>query len=120
MHKAIVVFALLRQVRLQSQNQEIKKVVEIFFAAFYFKDTPQLKGLCDYTIILQSIIENAIGIKLSSESSQAFFKSIGSISKELKFQEKMLSCAIHVDRSMAHAWTLCEFYVNRKLSNKGV
>lgn len=71
-------------------------------------------------MILQSISENAKGIKLSNESAQAFFKSIGSISKEVKFQEKILSYAIQIDGSMAHAWTPYEFYVNGKLSHKGV
>jgi hypothetical protein len=51
-------------------------------------------------MILQSISENAKGIKLSNES--VFFKSIGSIPKEVKFQEN-LSYAIQVDGSMAHA-----------------
>ena len=120
MHKAIIVFALFLSVSLQAQNQEIKKVVETFFEAFHAKDTVQLKGLCDETMILQSISENAKGIKLSNESPQAFFKSIGSISKEVKFQEKILSYAIQTDGSMAHAWTPYEFYVNGKLSHKGV
>ena len=120
MRKALIMFALFLSASLQAQNQEIKKVVETFFEAFHAKDTVQLKGLCDETMILQSISENAKGIKLSNESAQAFFKSIGSISKEVKFQEKILSYAIQVDGSMAHAWTPYEFYVNGKLSHKGV
>ena len=79
MYKAIIVVALFLSVSLQAQNQEIKKVVDTFFEAFHAKDTVQLKGLCDETMILQSISENAKGIKLSNESPKAFFKSIGSI-----------------------------------------
>ncbi|MFV8353791.1 nuclear transport factor 2 family protein [Flavobacterium sp. XS2P14] len=120
MRKVLIMLALFLSVSLQAQNQEIKKVVETFFEAFHAKDTIQLKGLCDETMILQSISENAKGIKLSNESAQAFFKSIGSISKEVKFQEKILSYAIQIDGSMAHAWTPYEFYVNGKLSHKGV
>ncbi|MFV8362388.1 nuclear transport factor 2 family protein [Flavobacterium sp. ZT3P35] len=120
MRKVLIMLALFLSVSLQAQNQEIKKVVETFFEAFHAKDTIQLKGLCDETLILQSISENAKGIKLSNESAQAFFKSIGSISKEVKFQEKILSYAIQIDGSMAHAWTPYEFYVNGKLSHKGV
>jgi ketosteroid isomerase-like protein len=120
MHKAIIVFALFLSVSLQAQNQEIKKVVETFFEAFHAKDTLKLQSFCDDKMILQSISENAKGTKLSNESSQAFFKSIGSIPTEVKFQEKILSYAIQVDGSMAHAWTPYEFYVNDKLSHKGV
>jgi hypothetical protein len=39
-------------------------------------------------MILQSISENAKGI-LSNERPQVFFKSIGSIPTEVKFQEKL-------------------------------
>ncbi|MFV8356922.1 nuclear transport factor 2 family protein [Flavobacterium sp. XS1P32] len=120
MRKVLIMLALFLSVSLQAQNQEIKKVVETFFEAFHAKDTVQLKGLCDETMILQSISENAKGIKLSNESPKAFFKSIGSIPIEVKFQEKILSYAIQVDGSMAHAWTPYEFYVNEKFSHKGV
>jgi ketosteroid isomerase-like protein len=104
----------------QAQNQEIQKVVENFFEAFHAKDTLKLQSLCDDTMILQSISENTKGTKLSNERPQAFFKSIASIPAELKFQEKILSYAIQVDGSMAHAWTPYEFYLNGKLSHKGV
>ena len=120
MRKALIMFALFLSASLQVQNQEIKKVVETFFEAFHAKDTLKLQSFCDDKMILQSISENAKGTKLSNESPQAFFKSIGSISKEVKFQEKILSYAIQIDGSMAHAWTPYEFYVNRKLSHKGV
>ena len=103
-----------------AQKQEIQKVIETFFEAFHAKDTLKLKSLCEDTMILQSISENAKGTKLSNEKPQVFFKSIASIPAELKFQEKIMSYAIQVNGSMAHAWTPYEFYVNDKLSHKGV
>lgn len=120
MRKILVVLAVFTSIGSQAQNQEIQKVVENFFEAFHAKDSLKLKALCDETMILQSILENEKGTKLSNENPKAFFKSIASIPAELKFQEKILSYAIQVDGSMAHAWTPYEFYVNGKLSHKGV
>jgi ketosteroid isomerase-like protein len=120
MRKIVVLIVLFTSAYSQAQNQEIQKVVEIFFEAFHAKDTLKLQSLCDETMILQSISENAKGTKLSNEKTQAFFKSIASIPTELKFQERIMSFSIQVDGSMAHAWTPYEFYLNGKLSHKGV
>ena len=120
MRKIVVLIVLFTSTYSQAQNQEIQKIVENFFEAFHAKDTLKLKALCDETMLLQSISENAKGTKLSNDSPQVFFKSIASIPTEVKFQEKILSYSIQVDGSMAHAWTPYEFYVNGKLSHKGV
>ena len=120
MRKIVVLIVLFFSANSQAQNQEIQKVVDTFFEAFHAKDTLKLQALCEDTMILQSISENAKGTKLSNEKPQVFFKSIASIPAELKFQEKILSYSIQVDGSMAHAWTPYEFYMNGKLSHKGV
>ena len=120
MRKFIIMIVLFSSSYSQAQNQEIQKVVETFFEAFHAKDTLKLQALCDETMILQTINENAKGSKLSNEKPDVFFKSIASIPAEVKFQEKILSYSIQVDGSMAHAWTPYEFYVNGKLSHKGV
>ena len=120
MRTIILLTLLLFSVYSQGQNQEIQKVIETFFEAFHVKDTVKLKTLCDDRMILQSIAENVKGTQLSNEKPQAFFKSIASIPAELNFQEKIMSYSIQVDGSMAHAWTPYEFYVNGKVSHKGV
>ncbi|TDD74705.1 Cif family virulence factor [Flavobacterium caseinilyticum] len=120
MRKILIVIVLFSSSYSQAQNQEIQKVIETFFEAFHAKDTLKLQTLCDETMILQSINENAKGTRLSNEKPEVFFKSIASIPAEIKFQEKILSYSIQVDGSMAHAWTPYEFYVNGKLSHKGV
>ena len=120
MRTIIVMIVLLITANAQAHNQEVQKVIETFFEAFHAKDTLRLKTLCDETMMSQSISENAKGTKLSNEKSQAFFKSIGSIPAEVKFQEKIMSYSIQVDGSMAHVWTPYEFYTNGKLSHKGV
>lgn len=120
MRKIVVLIVLFFSANSQAQNQEIQKVVDTFFEAFHAKDTLKLQALCEDTMILQSISENAKGTKLSNEKPQVFFKSIASIPAELKFQEKIMSYSIQVDGVMAHAWTPYEFYMNGKLSHKGV
>ncbi|MFV8370732.1 nuclear transport factor 2 family protein [Flavobacterium sp. LB2R40] len=120
MKKFLIILGLFISANSQAQHQEIQKVIETFFEAFHAKDTLKLHNLCDDQIILQSIADNAKGITLSNEKPQVFFKSIASIPVEIKFQEKILSYSIQVDGSMAHAWTPYEFYVNGKLSHKGV
>ncbi|MFV8270073.1 nuclear transport factor 2 family protein [Flavobacterium sp. GT2N3] len=120
MKKFLLIVALIISANSQAQKQEIQKVVETFFEAFHAKDTLKLKALCEDTMILQSIAENAKGATLSNEKPEVFFNSIASIPSELKIQEKILSYSIQVDGSMAHAWTPYEFYVNGKLSHKGV
>lgn len=103
-----------------AQNQEVQKKIETFFEAFHAKDTVKLKSICSDKIILQSIQENAKGGKLSDEAASEFYKSIASIPANFNFQEKILSYSIQVDGLMAHAWTPYEFYINDKLSHKGV
>ena len=103
-----------------AQKQEIQKVIETFFEAFHAKDTLKLKSICSDKLILQSISESPSGAKLSNEIAAAFYKSIASIPNEMKFQEKLLSFSIQIDGSMAHAWTPYEFYINEKLSHKGI
>jgi ketosteroid isomerase-like protein len=107
-------------ISVQSQNQEVQKAIEDFFVAFHAKDTVKLKSICSDKIILQSIQENTNEAKLSDESTSEFYKSIASIPENFNFQEKILSYSIQVDGSMAHAWTPYEFYINDKLSHKGV
>jgi hypothetical protein len=105
---------------IQAQNQEVQKTIETFFEAFHAKDTVKLKSICSDKIILQSIQENSKGAKLSEESASEFYKSIASIPANFNFQEKILSYSIQVDETMANAWTPYEFYINDKLSHKGV
>ena len=120
MRKIVVLLVLFTSVYSQAQNQEVQKVVETFFEAFHARDSLKLKALCDDTLILQSIAENSKGTKLSNENPKVFFKSIASIPAEVKFHEKILSYSIQIDGPMAHAWTPYEFYINKKLSHKGV
>jgi hypothetical protein len=120
MKKILLLFIVLFGISGYSQNQEIQKTIETFFEAFHAKDTVKLKSICSDKIILQSIQENSKGAKLSNEVASEFYKSIASIPANFNFKEKILSYSIQLDSTMAHAWTPYEFYINDKLSHKGV
>ena len=120
MKKIVFLLIMIFASSVHAQNQEVQKTIEDFFEAFHAKDTVKLKSICSDKIILQSIQENTKGGKLSDEVASEFYKSIASIPANFNFQEKILSYSIQVDGTMAHAWTPYEFYINDKLSHKGV
>lgn len=120
MGKFLVFMILFSTVYTRAQNQEVQKTIENFFVAFHAKDTVKLKSVCSDKMMLQSIMEGPKGSKLSDESSSEFYNSIATIPATFDFQEKILSYSIQVDGAMAHAWTPYEFYINGKLSHKGV
>ena len=120
MKSILLLFVILLGISGNAQNQDVQKTIEDFFVAFHAKDTVKLKTICSDKIILQSIQENAKGGKLSDELASEFYKSIASIPANFNFKEKILSCSIQVDGTMAHAWTPYEFYINDKFSHKGV
>jgi len=103
-----------------SQNEEVKQVVVTFFKGFHAKDSIKMKSVCADKMILQSISESSKGTQLKNDSAQDFFRSIATIPNTILFEEKLLDYSIQVDGAMAHVWTPYEFYVNNKLSHKGV
>jgi hypothetical protein len=120
MKKIVCLLFLLIAVTMQGQNNEVQKTIETFFEGFHARDTVKIKSVCSDKMILQSIAENSKGAKLTDESVKEFYISIATIPANFEFQEKILSYSIQVDGAMAHAWTPYEFYMNGKLSHKGV
>lgn len=99
--------------------KQIKQTLSIFFEGLQTADTLKMQSVCHKEMKLQSIMEqNSIGT-LSFETNEKFYKSIASIPKNLKIEERILDYNIQVDGSMAHVWTPYEFYVNGKLSHFG-
>lgn len=104
---------------ISAQEKEIKQSISIFFDGLQTADTLKIQTVCHKEMKLQSIMEkNAIG-NLSFESNEEFYKSIASIPKNLKIEERILDYKIQIDGSMAQVWTPYEFYVNEKLSHIG-
>lgn len=123
MKKILFAVLLLSALQANAQDfdkQEIRNTIETFFEGFHHRDTLLLHQVCADKLILQSIEENANGNKLTEEPQHFFYRSIASMPQTLKYNEQILGYAIQVDGSMGHAWTPYEFYINGKLSHKGV
>ena len=120
MKKIILLLLVFTAFSVNAQNSEVQKTIETFFEGFHAKDTAKLHSVCANKIILQSIAEGNKGARLTNESVKEFYLSIATIPKQAIFQEKILSYNIQVDGTMAHAWTAYEFYMDGKLSHRGV
>lgn len=104
----------------QAQKSEVQQTIQTFFEGFHAKDTLKIKSTCSEKLVLQSISESVKGNKFSEESPKEFYVSMATIPSEMQFEERILSYNIQIDGTMAHAWTPYEFYINGKLSHKGV
>ncbi len=107
-------------ITMNAQNTEVQKTIETFFEGFHARDTAKVHSVCADKIMLQSIAEGTKGTRLTKESVKEFYISIATMPKDMIFQEKILSYTIQVDGAMAQAWTPYEFYLDGKLSHKGV
>ena len=103
-----------------AQKKEVQKTIETFFEGFHKKDSLFMKKVCENNLILQTINEGEKGNELINETPKEFFISIATIPSDIKFEERILSYSIQIDGTMAHVWTPYEFYINGKLSHKGV
>lgn len=104
---------------ISAQEKEIKQSISVFFEGLQSADTLKIRSVCHKEMKLQSVMEkNAIGT-LSFETNSAFYKSIASIPKNLKIEERILDYKIQIDNSMAQVWTPYEFYIDGKLSHIG-
>jgi ketosteroid isomerase-like protein len=104
-----------------SDEIEVKNTIIKFFDAFHKQDSTAIKALVFEDVILQSIGKNREGVtQLKKEAFNGFLKSIVSIPKDQKFEEKLLDFKIRIDGDMANAWTPYEFWFNDTFSHCGV
>jgi hypothetical protein len=105
----------------QSETDNVKSKIIEFFDAFHKQDTVALKSIATDKVILQSISEDKDGkTVLKEDDFNQFVKSIASIPKDKKFEEKLLGFNIQVDGNMANAWTPYEFWYEGEFSHCGV
>ena len=120
MQRIVFVLLVVFSSSLYSQNEEVKDVIVTFFKGFHAKDSTIIKSVCAENMILQSIAESSKGSQIKNQNPQDFYRSIATIPSTMLFEERVLDYSIQVDGTMAHVWTPYEFYVNNKLSHKGV
>lgn len=120
MKKLLLIIALLPLNLLYAQEADIKKSIQTFFEGMHIADTLKIQSVCSADLVLHSVSENIKGAKLNKEGASWFYKLIASLPANTKIEERLLSYKIQFDGAMAHAWTPYEFYINGKLSHKGV
>ena len=124
MRAITIIFVLLMSITIHGQNSdelEVKNTIIQFFDAFHKQDSVAIKAIVAEGTMLQSIGKNKEDVtQLSTQEFDNFLKSIISIPKDQKFEEKLLDFKIQVDGPMANAWTPYEFWFNDKLSHCGV
>lgn len=102
-----------------AQEADVREAIHKFFIGLNTTDTLKIQAVCSKDMVLQSVEERPAGGMLSTENIEKFYKSIGSVPKTVKIEERILSHDVKVDGSLAHAWTPYEFYVNGKMSHSG-
>ena len=120
MKKIFLIIVLIFTIAVRAQKQDVKKTIKTFFVAFNNKDTAKIKSICANKMILQTIQENSTQAQLTNVDITDFLKSISAIGNDFKFNEQILSYSIQIDGTMAHVWAPYRFYINNKLSHKGV
>lgn len=120
MKKRLLLATLLWAQFIVAQESDIKKSIGIFFEGLQTADTIKMQSVCNKHLLLHTIYDNPSGNKFEVDDMSKFYKSIASIPKELKIEERLLGYKILIDGPLAHVWTPYEFYINGKLSHSGV
>ncbi len=103
------------------EKEAVKKVVETFFDGFHKQDSVIINSTVANKVVLQTTGRNKEGKTLfKNEKFKNFIKSITSIPDSIKFEEKLTSFSIQVDRTMANAWVGYEFWLNDNFSHCGI
>lgn len=98
-----------------------EQTVKDFFTAFHRQDTLALKQMTLKDLSLKTISLDKTGsYQINSSSRDQFVSAIGSIPKEMKFEEKILSYETQLDEGFASVWTPYEFFFNGSFSHCGV
>ena len=91
-----------------------------FFEAFHEQDTVKLKTFTTESLELKSISNNAEGkTTISTSTFSEFVKSIASIPKNVKFEEKIHEYRIEENGLLATVTTPYTFYYNGEKSHCG-
>ena len=102
-------------------ENEVKQVIEAFFEGFHKQDSTIIKSTVADEIVLQTTGRSPDGKTLfKTEEFSEFLKSIVGIPETTKFEEKLTSFSIQVDRTMANAWVGYEFWLNGEFSHCGI
>lgn len=122
MKKFLLLLVLLFSIsNLYSQNEEIKKTIQIFFEGLHNGDTLLINKAINSSLKLQTVFVNNEGKSiLRTETKKAFLETISKKEPTTIWLEKLLSYDIQIDGNLASVWTPYEFYLNNNFSHCGV
>ena len=120
MRKCLLVVLLFSFQLFFAQEAAVQKTIETFFEGFHQQDSIKIGSVCDPRMRLQSVSEQRSVNKLTTDTYSEFIQSIIAIPETVLFEETIVSYDIKIDGAMAHVWTPYEFYINGKLSHRGV
>ncbi len=106
---------------METDSQAVRNVIETFFEGFHKQDSLLMKSTVVNNIVLQTTAKSPEGKTLFKTSEfEKFMTSIITIPDSIKYEEKLTSFSIQVDRTMANAWVGYEFWLNDKFSHCGI
>ncbi|WP_141673219.1 nuclear transport factor 2 family protein [Allomuricauda sp. CP2A] len=102
-------------------HEQVKQAIETFFDGFHKQDSSIIKSTVADRVVLQTTGKDQEGkTRFREEEFSKFLTSICSIPDSIKFEEKLTSFSIQVDRTMANAWVGYEFWLNDEFSHCGI
>jgi hypothetical protein len=107
----------------KSEEQAIRQTISTLFTALQQGDSALARSCFDSTARLQTALIHPTNgnTRLENESLDEFLQQIASIKKDdRKLEERIISYDIKIDLPLASVWATYEFYVDDKLSHKGV
>jgi len=104
----------------QSEEEEVKAVIQSLFDGMRAKNADQIAGAFSEDAIMQTIVTTGEVGEVKAGSVSEFVKGISSLPADTDLDEKITDYQIQVDGVMATAWTPYEFYFNGKFSHCGV
>ncbi|MFZ4799040.1 MAG: nuclear transport factor 2 family protein [Bacteroidia bacterium] len=107
----------------QTPNDDIKKVIQTLFVAMQQGDSTLANSCFDGSAHLQTALfdKKTNKTKLINEPLDSFLFQVNSIKKlTVKIEERITNYDIKIDDPLASVWAEYEFYIDGKLSHKGV
>ena len=103
-----------------SEEETVKKTIELFFEGFHQKDAQILTQTTDSSFSLNSVGNRDGKVVATQTSGNAFVKVVISREDIPSWNEKLLSFNIKIDGPLAHAWVGYEFWLGDTFSHCGV
>lgn len=105
-----------------SEEAQVKSVIETFFEGFHKGDTTLMKSVMMPKMTMQTTFYNkkGEGVFKDDGGSANLLKAISERPDDQKWDERLLDFNIQIDANMANAWVDYEFWFNGNFSHCGV